>query len=237
MIHLNHFGTLQEAVLFCSGALSLGPVKSLYNLVGQTLTFTFPIAGGVTFVAAAGTANGLTFAQVADQLQTAQPTLKLFELNKTAYLQEVTPRYGVGFSTTDQVARRELGVGSVGAVVRSRVLGPIGSATAPSLISFVTTNRGIEVVWEDTDQYGSRASSTRGFSLANAAATAEPTNVVSPPSRAIYCGSAGNLVVHRLNDPDAQYATYVIPAAGTYIYVVADQIRKTTTVTAMEIEQ
>jgi len=231
MLRLNRFTHAQAAQLFCNGALPLGPRKSTYPLAGLTLDFTVPEVATVTFSSDASN-RPLTFEEMRAQIEAAVVTVQVIPVGQDVYLVERTPSKGITI-TNSADARAALGLSKAGVSVSSQLIYPIGSARAPMLTSLVASAGEICVFWEDSDQVGSTASSSRGQSLVNPAAA---NTLLSPPSRAIYVGVGGVLVLHRKDDPPGSYASYEV-ADNQYIFVVADEIRQTTTATKLEIEQ
>lgn len=231
MLQSRQFTTNNTLRLFAAGALQLKPFKHTDRLflAGLTLTVTYP-AGACVFTGNAG--EGLTLAEAQSQLTAAITTLRLELHDGVLYLAEVTPTTGIRFDATSQPARAALGVPAAGALESKRIF-PLNSARAPHLVAITSEGHEKTLWWEDSAE-GSLASSAGGTSID---APSGGHTALSPPSRAIYVGGTGDVVVHRVADAAATYTTYKAVPVGTRLDVVADSIRSQTTATFLVIEQ
>lgn len=222
----------QHLNLFTNGGLQMGPLQEFYPLAGLTLTLTTP-AASCAFVAGADP-KGLRVGEINSQLAgSALSALKVVPFEGALWLIEIAPQYGLVFGAGAQTARQVLGLPPSGAITTS-VMGPIGSAKIPNMVAVFPAGTGeIMLIWSDSS-LGSQAPSSGGTSIANPALAHTP---LDPPSRAIFIGGDGDLVVHRVNDDAGVYTTYKGLKAPNFIPVAADEVRSDTTATDLVIEQ
>jgi hypothetical protein len=225
MLKHRSFPSLAEVELFSEGALLLCPLRNEYTVNGN-LPFTRPTAFSVAL------SGKLTFAQLAAAVRAASlNTVRLKALNNWVWVVEDSPKEGISLNTLAADVAAALGMGT--AARDSYRIYPAHSGLAPVFVSLNSNNGGEYVLTWETDASGGIAPSRGGQYLATVAANTQ----LNPPSRAIYVGGDGDLVVHAQLDPSGTYATYKNVKAGTIIPVVADEIRAATTATHLRIEQ
>jgi len=228
--YTRRFHNPQQMSLFINGALSLGQVRPFYDLAGKTLTLSTP-SGSCAFTAGADP-RGLRLNEVNEQMGSAGVAAHFVELEGMLLLVENTPRYGIAFGAAAQTARTALGLKASGAISTS-VIGPKGGGKVPSIVDICVSGHELTLMWSD-DTSGSSAPASSDTSIADPSLAHTP---ISPPSRAIYIGTDGDLVVHKFRNPAGQYTTYLGLKAGDMLPIEVDEVRSDTTATNLVVEQ
>ena len=227
MLRTRVFTSHEELDVFSLGGLSGGHGQSLdrLQLDGLTLTFTNP-SGSVTFSDPGR--GGLTLKEAADQVQAVPElaTVILKRVSGTVVLYEASPTAGIKLAA-DQAARAVLGFPKSG-TIEGKILQTGNSPIAPRLVSMLYLDGKYVLTYDDQDDSSSIAPSSASVSIANPAGG---TTALDPPSRSIYVGGAGDLVVHLHKNAPGVLTTFTGVATGRIIPVVADSVDETTTAT------
>jgi hypothetical protein len=231
MLKHQRFADIESLNLFMQGAILTGPRK-LWPVAGLTLTMLAPTLGTCTFVAGANP-EGLTFKELKTQLETAITTVRVASHRDCLAIYEATLKTGAVIDATASAAIcAVLGLVASGTITGTRIYG-VNSGRVPRVVQ-LHADAGFYSMWWETENDGALGVSSKGTSIANPSAG---NTVLSPPSRLIYVGGTGDLVVHRVGDADGTYTTYKAVPVGTMIPVHADEVRSSTTATFLVIDQ
>ncbi len=144
------FSKIRDMSLFLRGGIKAGPLPStqlggaspagrrVTGLDGLTLVFVQPAAVTVTFSDASG--QGLTFAQVISEIETAIAAVQARFIDNCLQLEEATPSAGVSINLATSTAAGKFGWradGGAGTATNVPYNPPDGAA--PRFIDFSTT--------------------------------------------------------------------------------------------------
>jgi hypothetical protein len=137
MLKVRKFRDIESMEMFLHGVVFGGHVPQFYgNIIGKTLSFSFPAVASVTFVTGADVTHmdpgGLSFKEVKQQLEAGVSGLLVFQRDGHLVLRQSTPTVGQGVLITLGTARTILGFPSDSQVV-GKVYGNMDGATAPTV--------------------------------------------------------------------------------------------------------
>lgn len=230
MIREQGFKSIGALTHFCRGGIVGGPVKHQqgYMLSGLTLAFDNPSAS-VTFTGN----NPLKLSDVADQVATqTSNAIRVVVIDGCIGFVEAEPTTGIVVGVAVQSALAVLGLNKQGGLVGT-VLNPPGAAYGPYYVSVSHNNSSHTLVYDDAYSSFSTAPTGVGIEVANPAGMATDMDI-DPPTRAVYIGSAGDLVV--LKARDTVPVTYSNAPVGM-MPISIKKLYKTTTATLLVLEK